>query len=120
MYAQTSTLNQFIIIIKKKYISISLLTLTGDHVIGNITEAIAAHKDKRNSDSILLYQTLMNIVTPPPGQKLMRATARLFDLVGRKGLSASLKHDKHLFYCPMLILNKRILIVWSSPGLLSS
>jgi hypothetical protein len=57
-------------------------------VINNITAAIAQHKNKRDETSRLLYQTLMNIVSPPQGQNLMRATARLFGLKGRKGLRA--------------------------------
>ena len=58
------------------------------HVIDQLTAAIAEHKNKTNDRSRLLYQTIMNIVSPPPGQNLMRATARLFGLKSRRGLTA--------------------------------
>jgi hypothetical protein len=59
-----------------------------DGILSRLKEAIAIHKLQRNSESLLIYQILMNISAPPRGSGLMRETARLLELSSRKGLTA--------------------------------
>ena len=92
------------------------------NVVDQLRLALTTHKNQRNRESMRLFQTLLNLITPPLGANLQRATAKFFGLSSRRGLRAAqyrvasqlvdveggihdrLTHDqaaaapKHLFY----------------------
>jgi hypothetical protein len=59
------------------------------HALENIKLAIQQHKGVHTEESRKLYQTLLNIITPPAHLRLIRATASLFSLGSRRGLLAA-------------------------------
>lgn len=58
-------------------------------IIDNLRQAIHLHKLDRTGAGLRLYQSLLNIAAPPPGARLVRATAELLGMSSRIGLIAA-------------------------------
>ena len=59
------------------------------HVLSQLKAAIAMNKQQRSSESLQVYQTVMNLISPPANARLQRATCSLFSLSSAKGLQAA-------------------------------
>ena len=60
-----------------------------EHVILQLKSVIETNKQQRSLESLRVYKTVPNIISPPAASQLQRATARVFGLGSREGIKAA-------------------------------